>query len=66
MIQNKHILIFYVVDNIQVAMNILQEDNYEFSFADNGNKALSILEDENTDGIETNQKSVYNCVYSGT
>ncbi len=50
MIPNKHILIVDdVVDNIQVAMNILQEDNYEFSFADNGNKALSILEDENTD-----------------
>jgi len=47
---NKHILIVDdVVDNIQVAMNILQEDSYEFSFADNGNKALSILENENSD-----------------
>ena len=47
---NKHILIVDdVVDNIKVAMNILQEDNYEFSFADNGDKALSILEDGNTD-----------------
>ncbi len=50
MIKNKRILIVDdVVDNIQVAMNILQEDNYEFSFADNGNKALSILENENND-----------------
>lgn len=50
MILKKHILIVDdIVDNIQVAMNILQEDNYEFSFADNGNKALAILEDENTD-----------------
>ncbi len=50
MVKNKHILIVDdVVDNIQVAMNILQEDNYEFSFADNGNKALSILENESKD-----------------
>jgi putative two-component system response regulator len=50
MIQNKHILIVDdVADNIQAAMNILQEDSYEFSFADNGNKALSIIEDENSD-----------------
>jgi putative two-component system response regulator len=48
MIANKHILIVDdVVDNIQVAMNILQEDGYEFSFADNANKSLSILENEN-------------------
>lgn len=44
---NTHILIIDdVTDNIQVAMNILQEDNYEFSFADDGNKALSILDEE--------------------
>jgi putative two-component system response regulator len=38
-----------VSENIQVAMNILQEDNYEFSFANDGSKALSILDDESED-----------------
>lgn len=47
---SNHILIVDdVSDNIQVAMNILQEDGYEFSFADNGNKALNILLDESSD-----------------
>ncbi len=32
-----------VVDNIQVAMNILKEDNYEFSYALNGEDALKLL-----------------------
>ena len=50
MIKNKHILIIDdVAENIQVAMTILQEDNYEFSFADSGNKALAILQDEETE-----------------
>ncbi len=44
---NQILIVDDVADNIQVAMNILQEDGYEFSFADNGNTALSILEDEN-------------------
>lgn len=43
---NQILIVDDVADNIQVAMNILQEDGYEFSFADNGNTALSILEDE--------------------
>lgn len=48
--QKKHILIVDdVADNIQVAMNILQEDNYEFSFADASEKALGILEQEQAD-----------------
>jgi len=38
-----------VADNIQVAMNILQEDNYEFSFANNGSQALAILEQESSE-----------------
>jgi len=32
-----------IVDNIQVAMNILKEENYEFSFAKDGNAALEIM-----------------------
>ncbi len=39
-----HILIVDdVAENIQVAMNILKEDNYDFSFACKGEEALSIL-----------------------
>ncbi len=45
---NQILIVDDVADNIQVAMNILQEDGYEFSFADNGNKALSILLDESS------------------
>jgi len=44
---NKHILIVDdVADNIQIAMNILKEENYQFSFARTGNEALSILQEE--------------------
>lgn len=35
-----------VSSNIQVAMNILREDNYEFSFATDGHEALNIIEHE--------------------
>ncbi len=43
--QNTHILIIDdVVDNIQVAMNFLKEDNYDFSFATEGMEALELLE----------------------
>ena len=39
-----HILIVDdVVENIQVAMNILKEDDYEFSFAKSGDDALSLV-----------------------
>ncbi|MCH9698011.1 MAG: response regulator [Gammaproteobacteria bacterium] len=45
---SNHILIVDdVVENIQLAMNILREDGYEFSFADSGERALSILYNEN-------------------
>ncbi|PHS71456.1 MAG: two-component system response regulator [Methylophaga sp.] len=45
----KHILIVDdVAENIQVAMNILQEDNYDFSFANSGEKAISILRENPT------------------
>lgn len=38
-----------VTDNIQVAMNLLREDNYDFSFATDGPKAISMLQ---ADGAE--------------
>jgi putative two-component system response regulator len=42
--QNRILIVDDVPENIQMAMNILQEDNYEFSFAQNGAEALTILE----------------------
>jgi putative two-component system response regulator len=45
MLRTPHILIVDdVADNIQVAMNLLREDNYEFSYANSGQKALSLIE----------------------
>lgn len=42
---NIHILIVDdIVDNIQVAMNILKEDYYDFSFATQGAEALALIE----------------------
>ena len=42
---DSHILIVDdVADNIQVAMNLLREDGYQFSFANDGKKALSMLD----------------------
>jgi len=42
---NSHILIVDdVADNIKVAMNLLREDGYQFSFAGDGKKALSLLD----------------------
>ena len=38
-----------VVENIQVALNILKEDNYNFSFAKNGEEALILLQDNEFD-----------------
>ena len=38
-----------VVENIQVAMNILKEDNYNFSFAKNGKDALTLLHEADFD-----------------
>jgi len=44
MVRNSRILIVDdVVDNIRVAMNILKEENYEFSFAQNGGEALRLI-----------------------
>lgn len=44
MIKNDRILIVDdVVDNIRIAMNILKEDHYDFSFANSGAEALELL-----------------------
>jgi putative two-component system response regulator len=44
---NAHILIIDdIVDNIQVAMNFLKEDHYDFSFATHGAEALKLLEQD--------------------
>ena len=50
MSENPHILIVDdVAENIQLAMNILQEDNYDFSYADSGEKAIAIINENNAD-----------------
>ncbi|WP_031434628.1 HD domain-containing phosphohydrolase [Methylomarinum vadi] len=42
---NTHILIVDdIADNIQVAMNILKEDSYDFSFATQGSEAVELVE----------------------
>lgn len=47
-----HVLIVDdVAENIQVAMNILQEDSYEFSFATSGEEALELTEETQFDLI---------------
>ena len=40
-----------VVDNIQVAMNVLREENYNLSFALNGEEALALLKETKFDLI---------------
>jgi len=40
-----------VVENIQVAMNVLKEDNYNLTFALNGEKALELINDNDYDLI---------------
>ena len=40
-----------VVDNIQVAMNILKEENYDFSYATSGEDALELIENSSFDMI---------------
>jgi len=49
-LQNMNILIVDdVSDNIQMAMNILKEENYSLSFATDGFEALELVEGENID-----------------
>ena len=38
-----------VLENIQVAMNILKEDSYDFSFAKSGYEALELMKENNFD-----------------
>jgi len=40
-----------ITDNIQVAMNILREQNYQFSFASNGKEALQLVSQHRFDLI---------------
>ncbi len=51
LIQNQILIVDDVMDNIQVAMNILKEDNYDFAFARDGEEALRLAEEENFDLI---------------
>jgi len=48
---NSILIIDDVVANIQVAMNILKEDNYNFSFAKSGEEGLKLLNNSNFDLI---------------
>ena len=47
----KILIVDDVIENIQVAMNILKEDSYEFSYAKSGEEALSLLNDNTFDLI---------------
>ena len=47
----KILIVDDVVENIQVAMNILKEENYTFSFASDGEEALALINHEKFDLI---------------
>lgn len=49
MSKNTILIVDDVVDNIQVAMSILKEDDYEFSFALSGEEALKLLKEREFD-----------------
>jgi len=52
MYENYNVLVVDdVVDNIQVAMNVLREDNYNLTFALNGEEALVLINDNDYDLI---------------
>ena len=51
MSQSAILIVDDVVENIQVAMSILKEDNYEFSYAQNGEDALHLLKNNAFDLI---------------
>lgn len=46
MTQPRILIIDDVIDNIRVAMNILKEHNYDFSFASNGEEAIRLIQSE--------------------
>lgn len=45
---NSILIVDDVAENIQVAMNILKEENYQFSFANTGKQMLSIMKETST------------------
>ncbi|WP_434580199.1 response regulator [Sulfurimonas sp. NW15] len=45
----KVLIVDDVIENIQVAMNILKEEGYDFSYAKNGEEALALLDFNNFD-----------------
>lgn len=47
----KILIVDDVADNIQVAMNMLKEENYTFSFASDGEEALALVNNESFDLI---------------
>lgn len=47
----KILIVDDVAENIQVAMNILKEENYTFSFASDGEEALALINQDNFDLI---------------
>jgi putative two-component system response regulator len=47
----KILIVDDISENIQVAMNILKEENYTFSFASDGEEALTLIDSENFDLI---------------
>lgn len=49
MIQSRILVVDDVVENIQVVMNILREDSYDFSFAKSGKEALELLKKDRFD-----------------
>jgi len=50
-VEYKILIVDDVLENIQVAMNILREDGYDFSFAQNGQEALSLMQQSEFDLI---------------
>jgi len=49
MVESTILIVDDVVENIQVAMSILKEDNYEFSYAQSGEEALELLQNHSFD-----------------
>ena len=49
MLNNRILIVDDIAENIQVAMNILKEESYEFSFAKNGEDALHLLRENQFD-----------------
>ena len=50
-VDSKILIVDDVLENIQVAMNILREDGYDFSYAQDGNEALKLMQNNEFDLI---------------